>query len=43
MWQKKLDFLLVEQAKAVAAEMKFSIQQNIEEARAKIRELGGQS
>ncbi len=40
-WQKKLAFLQVEEAKAADAEQKFSIQQRIEEAQAKIQELGG--
>lgn len=41
-WQKKLDFLLAEEAKISDAEQKFSIQQRIEDARMKIQELGGQ-
>ena len=40
-WQKKFAFLQVEEAKAADAEQKFSIQQRIEEAQAKIREFGG--
>ena len=40
-WQKKLEFLQTEEAKAADAEQKFSIQQRIEEAKAKIEELGG--
>jgi len=40
-WQKKLAFLQSEEAKAADAAQKFSIQQSIEEAEAKIRELGG--
>jgi hypothetical protein len=40
-WQKKLAFLQGEEAKASDADQKFSIQQRIEEAQAKIRELGG--
>ena len=40
-WQKKLVFLQAEEAKASDADQKFSIQQRIEEAQAKIRELGG--
>ena len=40
-WQKKLIFLQAEEAKASDADQKFSIQQRIEEAQAKIRELGG--
>jgi tetratricopeptide (TPR) repeat protein len=40
-WRKKLEFLQAEEAKAADAEQKFSIQQRIEEAKAKIRELGG--
>ncbi len=43
MWQKKLAFLQIEEARAADAEQKFSIQQRIEEARGKIQELGGQS
>jgi nucleoside phosphorylase len=41
-WQKKLDFLLTEEAKTSDADQKFSIQERIEEARRKILELGGQ-
>jgi hypothetical protein len=41
-WNKKLAFLLAEEAKTADAEQKFSIQQRIEEARAKIQEFGGQ-
>lgn len=41
MWQKKLAFFQTEEAKAADAEQKFSIQQRIAEARAKIAELGG--
>jgi tetratricopeptide (TPR) repeat protein len=40
-WQKKLAFLQAEEAKASDADQKFSIQQRIEEAQMKIRELGG--
>ena len=40
-WMKKLAFLQVEEARTADAEQKFSIQQKIEEARAKIQELGG--
>jgi tetratricopeptide (TPR) repeat protein len=40
-WQKKLTFLQAEEAKASDPMQKFSIQQSIEEAEAKIRELGG--
>jgi hypothetical protein len=40
-WQKKLEFLQAEEAKAADADQKFSIQQRIEEAKAKIQELGG--
>lgn len=40
-WQKKLAFLQTEEAKSADAEQKFSIQQRIEEALAKIQELGG--
>ncbi|HYX29534.1 MAG TPA: tetratricopeptide repeat protein [Pyrinomonadaceae bacterium] len=39
-WQKKLAFLQAEEAKASDADQKFSIQERIEEAQAKIRELG---
>jgi hypothetical protein len=42
-WLKKLDLLLVEEAKAFDPAAKFKIQQDIEEAREKIRELGGQA
>lgn len=41
LWQKKFAFLQAEEARAADAEQKFSIQQRIEEAQAKIRELGG--
>ena len=40
-WQKKLEYLLVEEAKAADAAAKFKIQQDIEEARQKLAELGG--
>ena len=40
-WKKKLDSLLTEEAKAVDPAMKFKTQQDIDEAREKIRELGG--
>jgi hypothetical protein len=40
-WQKKLAFLQAEEARAADADQKFSIQQRIEEAKAKIQELGG--
>lgn len=40
-WQKKLAFLQAEEARAADPEQKFSIQQRIEEAQAKIQELGG--
>lgn len=40
-WQKKLEFLQAEEARASDAAQKFSIQQSIEEAEAKIKELGG--
>jgi hypothetical protein len=43
LWRKKLDFLLSEEAKAFDPAAKFKIQQDIEEARQKIRELEGQS
>jgi hypothetical protein len=42
-WQKKLAFLQTEEAKAVDAEQKFAIHQRIEEAKEKIRELGGET
>jgi hypothetical protein len=38
-WRAKLEFLLVEEAKASDAEQKFKLRQDIGEARAKIREL----
>jgi nucleoside phosphorylase len=41
LWQKKLDFLQTEEAKAADAEQKFLLQQRIEEAQEKIRQLGG--
>lgn len=41
LWQKKLAYLQREEVLLVDAEMKFSIQQRIEEAKAKIKELGG--
>jgi tetratricopeptide (TPR) repeat protein len=40
-WQKKLAFLQAEEARAADAMQKFSIQQSIEEAETRIRELGG--
>jgi len=40
-WQEKLAHLQVEEAKAVVADMKFKIQQDIDEAKAKIAELSG--
>jgi hypothetical protein len=40
-WQKKLDFLLMEEAKASDAAMRFNIQQQIVEARKKLLEQGG--
>jgi len=40
-WRRKLDFLQVEEARTSDVDQKFSIQQRIEEARQKIRELGG--
>jgi hypothetical protein len=40
-WQKKLAFLQAEEARAADADQKFSIQQRIEEAKAKVQELGG--
>ncbi len=40
-WQKRLAFLQAEEAKAADAAQKFSIQQGIDDARTKIRELGG--
>ena len=41
MWQKKLAFLQTEEAKAEGAGQRFAIQELIEEAKAKIREHGG--
>ena len=41
MWQKKLELLLVEEAKVTDAAAKFKIQQDIEEARQKITQLRG--
>jgi TIR domain len=43
LWQKKLAFFQVEEAKAVDAAHKFKLLQDIEEAKAKIREHGGQA
>ncbi|OHB79643.1 MAG: hypothetical protein A2Z25_00525 [Planctomycetes bacterium RBG_16_55_9] len=43
MWRKKLDFLLGEEAKASDSEQKFSLQQSIAEAKAKLRELSGRA
>lgn len=40
-WCKKLAFLETELAKAADSGQKFNIQQNIDEAKARIRELGG--
>jgi class 3 adenylate cyclase/tetratricopeptide (TPR) repeat protein len=40
-WKKKLDFLLVEQAKAHEGAARFKLQEDIDDAKAKIRELGG--
>ncbi|OHB79644.1 MAG: hypothetical protein A2Z25_00530 [Planctomycetes bacterium RBG_16_55_9] len=40
-WQEKLAFLQTEEAKIADAEQRFAIQQRIEEAKEKIRELGG--
>jgi nucleoside phosphorylase/tetratricopeptide (TPR) repeat protein len=40
-WQEKLDFLRVEEAKAASAAEKFSIKKEIESAEAKIREYRG--
>ena len=42
LWREKLDMLLLDEAKAVTTDMKFKIQQDVKEARAKIKELGGQ-
>jgi hypothetical protein len=42
-WQKKLEFLQHEEAKAFDAAHKFKIQEDIAEARAKIREYRGRS
>ncbi len=41
-WQEKLAFLQTEEAKIADAEQRFAIQQRIEEAKEKIRELGGE-
>jgi len=41
LWQMKLEYLQKEEALAVDAEMKFSIQQRIEEAKAKIQAFEG--
>jgi hypothetical protein len=40
-WQERLEFLQVEEAKAVDPVAKFSLRKSIEEAKAKIREHGG--
>lgn len=40
-WRKKLAFLEMEEAKAVDPAQKFKLQEDIAEAKAKIRELGG--
>ena len=40
-WRKKLAFLETEEAKAVDSAQKFKLQEDIAEAKAKIRELGG--
>ncbi len=40
-WREKLEFLLIEEAKAVDAAAKFQIRKQIEEAQAKIQELEG--
>lgn len=40
-WQEKLEFLLVEEAKVVSPAEKFNILKEIENARAKIQKLGG--
>jgi hypothetical protein len=39
-WQQKLDFLLVEEAKCSDPAQKFKLQQDIAEAQAKLKELG---
>ena len=41
MWQKKLEFLLKEESKVSDSEQKFSLQEAIAEAKAKLRELSG--
>lgn len=41
-WRAKLEFLLTEEAKAFDPAQKFKLQHDIAEARAKVRELGGQ-
>jgi hypothetical protein len=43
LWQEKLSFLLAEEAKTVDPDQKFRLQKSIEEAKAKIREHGGQT
>jgi hypothetical protein len=40
-WQERLEFLQVEEAKAADPGVKFSLRKSIEEAKAKIREHGG--
>jgi len=40
-WKEKLEFLLMEEAKAAGAAQRFELQQGIREARAKIQELEG--
>ena len=40
-WRKKLAYLETEEAKAVDSAQKFKLQEDIAEAKAKIRELGG--
>lgn len=41
-WQERLEFLQVEEAKAADPAQKFSLRKSIEDAKAKIREHGGQ-
>ena len=41
LWEKKLDFLTAEEARAADPAQKFQLRELIEEARGKIREYGG--
>jgi hypothetical protein len=40
-WQERLEFLQVEEAKTVDPQQKFGLLKSIEEAKTKIREHGG--